>query len=353
MGADRAQAVACYDGAGPRILGRFSKRYGTPIAVNALSGIIASLFMILAFLLTSGSTVEVLQRRARPRDLDDDDLLPRDLPGALPAATQAAGRPPARTGSRGETEVRFSSARSRSAGRRWRRRRCSGPGSASRTRTTRFPSGFEGQRWQYEASQFIPLAFFILLGVLFYVLGAPTRRKRSTFPLGERRRRGRTRSGHDQADRSRARRLAGVRATRCRSPRSSRSATGRGGDDRARARDDARAGRRRRAAPDRRGSARGGGARRPRRPCSTAGIDAELRIVASTYSGGPAHDIAEVAKEVDAGLIVAGVRGLGLIKGLLVGSVAHRLPYVATCPVLDRAAATRRRLVLNRTRFAV
>ena len=34
----------------------FSKRYGTPIAVNALSGIISSLFMILAFQLTSGST---------------------------------------------------------------------------------------------------------------------------------------------------------------------------------------------------------------------------------------------------------------------------------------------------------
>jgi nucleotide-binding universal stress UspA family protein len=66
----------------------------------------------------------------------------------------------------------------------------------------------------------------------------------------------------------------------------------------------------------------------------TRGIDTELRIVASTYAGGPAHEIAEVAKEVDAGLIVAGVRGHGVIRGLLVGSVAHRLPYVATCPVL-------------------
>ena len=65
-----------------------------------------------------------------------------------------------------------------------------------------------------------------------------------------------------------------------------------------------------------------------------AGVDAELRIVASTYAGGPAHEIAEAARDVEAGLIVAGVRGLGLIKGLLVGSVAHRLPYVARCPVL-------------------
>ena len=65
-----------------------------------------------------------------------------------------------------------------------------------------------------------------------------------------------------------------------------------------------------------------------------AGIDTELQIVESTYSGGPAHEIVEVAKNVGADMIVAGARGGGLIKGLLVGSVAHRLPYVAHCPVL-------------------
>ena len=65
-----------------------------------------------------------------------------------------------------------------------------------------------------------------------------------------------------------------------------------------------------------------------------AGVEAELRIVASTYAGGPAHEIAQVAQEIDAGTYRRGARGLGLVKGLLVGSVAHRLPYVATCPVL-------------------
>jgi nucleotide-binding universal stress UspA family protein len=65
-----------------------------------------------------------------------------------------------------------------------------------------------------------------------------------------------------------------------------------------------------------------------------AGIEAELRIIASTSSGSPANEIAGVAAELDAGLIIAGARGHGLIKGLLVGSVAHRLPYIATCPVL-------------------
>jgi nucleotide-binding universal stress UspA family protein len=33
-------------------------------------------------------------------------------------------------------------------------------------------------------------------------------------------------------------------------------------------------------------------------------------------------------------MIVVGTRGLGVIKGMLVGSVAHRLPYIAKCPVL-------------------
>jgi amino acid transporter len=39
IGSDRAQAVAGFDGAAPRPLGRFSKRLGTPIVVNLLSGV--------------------------------------------------------------------------------------------------------------------------------------------------------------------------------------------------------------------------------------------------------------------------------------------------------------------------
>ena len=64
------------------------------------------------------------------------------------------------------------------------------------------------------------------------------------------------------------------------------------------------------------------------------GIDVELQIVESTYRGGPAHEIVGVAKQVGAGLIVTGSRGYGVIQGLLVGSVAHRLQHIAPCPVL-------------------
>jgi hypothetical protein len=39
------------------------------------------------------------------------------------------------------------------------------------------PSGFEHQRLEYTLSQVIPLVVMILIGLLFYALGAPTRRQ--------------------------------------------------------------------------------------------------------------------------------------------------------------------------------
>ena len=68
-----------------------------------------------------------------------------------------------------------------------------------------------------------------------------------------------------------------------------------------------------------------------------AGVDAELQIVASTYSGGPAHDITEVAEQVDAGLIVVGTRGFGVIKGMLVGQRRPPAPVRREVPGADRA----------------
>lgn len=55
MGADRSQAVACLDGAGPRFLGAFSGRWGTPAALNIASGVVATVVMFAAFAVTGGS----------------------------------------------------------------------------------------------------------------------------------------------------------------------------------------------------------------------------------------------------------------------------------------------------------
>jgi amino acid transporter len=55
MGADRSQAVACADGAGPRALGSFARGWGTPVAINVASGVIATAVMLGAFAVVGGS----------------------------------------------------------------------------------------------------------------------------------------------------------------------------------------------------------------------------------------------------------------------------------------------------------
>jgi amino acid transporter len=53
-GADRIQAIAALDGAAPSWMGRFASS-GTPIAVNLLSGVIGSAFVLFGFLIARGS----------------------------------------------------------------------------------------------------------------------------------------------------------------------------------------------------------------------------------------------------------------------------------------------------------
>jgi amino acid transporter len=55
MGSDRAQAVAAYDGCGPRWLGTFSSRFGTPINVNFTSGVLSTIVFIFASQLSGDS----------------------------------------------------------------------------------------------------------------------------------------------------------------------------------------------------------------------------------------------------------------------------------------------------------
>jgi len=54
MGAGRAQAAACLDGAGPRFLGRISPRTGVPVVMGLVSGAV-SLLAMLADLLVTGA----------------------------------------------------------------------------------------------------------------------------------------------------------------------------------------------------------------------------------------------------------------------------------------------------------
>jgi amino acid transporter len=179
MGADRAQAVAAYDGAGPRLLGVFSKKWGTPIAVNLASGIFASVMFIGAYELTSGdaskyftvalglaiSTTTIsylfifpalyILRRKYP-----DVPRPFKIPGGDRVALLVS-------------VLTSFWALLATASLLW-------PGFLADWDAS-LPEGFEGQRLNYELSQFIPLAAFILVGVLFYVAGTPTRRRAVTL----------------------------------------------------------------------------------------------------------------------------------------------------------------------------
>ncbi len=58
MGSDRALAVSCYDGAGPRTLGVINAKYGTPVRVNVFSGIVATVVVVLAHQITSGNAAK-------------------------------------------------------------------------------------------------------------------------------------------------------------------------------------------------------------------------------------------------------------------------------------------------------
>jgi amino acid transporter len=52
IGADRTYAIAALDRNAPKLLGRFSGRYGTPISVNTMSGIVATLAMFAAIIVS-------------------------------------------------------------------------------------------------------------------------------------------------------------------------------------------------------------------------------------------------------------------------------------------------------------
>ena len=56
IGSDRILAVAAYDGAFPAFFGRFNDRLGTPVRVNTLSGVVSSIFMIVAVAAFRGGT---------------------------------------------------------------------------------------------------------------------------------------------------------------------------------------------------------------------------------------------------------------------------------------------------------
>jgi nucleotide-binding universal stress UspA family protein len=64
------------------------------------------------------------------------------------------------------------------------------------------------------------------------------------------------------------------------------------------------------------------------------GIDTRVEKSSTIFVGGPAVAIAEIADQADADLIIVGTRGHSAAIGVVLGSVAERLPHLAHQPVL-------------------
>lgn len=176
IGSDRAQAVAGYDGSAPRALGYFSKRLGTPIGVNLLSGVVATVVLILTLQLTSGNAAKyfsvtlglvismvtityvlifpaVIKLRYKYPDIQRPYRIPGGTIGLWVAGILT-------TAWAAFTTIAIIY-----------------PGIGTSDPDASLPSGFAGERLQYTLSQLIPLAVMILIGLAFYAAGAPTRRQ--------------------------------------------------------------------------------------------------------------------------------------------------------------------------------
>lgn len=176
MGGDRGQAVACADGGGPAYLGKISPRFGTPVRVNVLSGIMASVILVIALHLTSGnvakyfsaglglaisttfvSYVVTFPALAVLRRKESDAPRPYRIPGGLLGVRIVAS---VTTLLVAFTVVDLI----------W-------PGfgmgwfGTSGNPDASLPSGFAGDRVGYTLSQIVPLLLFIAVGVVFAAIG--------------------------------------------------------------------------------------------------------------------------------------------------------------------------------------
>jgi len=176
IGSDRTQAVAGFDGAAPRWMGHFSRRLGTPIAVNLLSGVVSTGVLILALTLTSGNAAKyfsatlglvismvtityvlIFPAVIRLRYKYPDAPRPYRIPGGT-AGLWAAGILTTAWAAFTTVAIIY-------------------PGIGTADPDASLPSGFAGERMQYTLSQVIPLAAMILIGLGFFALGRRTRQE--------------------------------------------------------------------------------------------------------------------------------------------------------------------------------
>jgi len=185
MGADRALAVAAYDGAGPRILGRFSARFGTPVIANVLSGVLSTVVMVLAFMLSQGDSnkyfAAVLGLAISTTMISYLFLFPAVIKLRY---THGQSDRPYRVpwGMKGVWMCGVAAtfwALLATVGLLWPGLGVNWFGAMGKPDES-LPAGFGGERLEYELTQILPLFLFLGLGAMFYVMGRPTRMRMRT-----------------------------------------------------------------------------------------------------------------------------------------------------------------------------
>jgi glutamate:GABA antiporter len=175
MGSDRALAVSGYDGAAPRFLGVINERWGTPVRVNILSGIVATVVLVMAHQITHGDAAKffgaVLGVTISTTLVSY--LLIYPALWKLRRSHPHAARPFKMPAYRALTIVLMVLLTVTVV-------QIVAPGAGSDWFGSGFaPSGWtHGERFTYLATEIIPVAFFALVGVAFYFAGAKTRREK-------------------------------------------------------------------------------------------------------------------------------------------------------------------------------
>ncbi|MBU6347392.1 MAG: APC family permease [Actinomycetales bacterium] len=168
MGSDRALAVSGYDGAAPRWLGVFSEKYGTPVRVNVLSGILSTIIFVLARVVSDGDAAKyftvVLGIAVSTTLISYIAIFPAlwKLRDSHPDTPRVYRAPIAKFISAWLTLiVAFATVQ------------LLAPGLGAGWFSDDFrPDGWEAsEKWKFMLIEAVPLAVFVLIGVIFWAVG--------------------------------------------------------------------------------------------------------------------------------------------------------------------------------------
>jgi glutamate:GABA antiporter len=182
MGADRAQAMAALDGSAPRSLGTLSQRFGTPINVNLMSGVVATIVLISAMTITEGDAAKyfaaALGLAISTTTISYLAIFPAlwKLRISHPHVPRPYKVPGGMFGVIFISVLTFAWALFATLSLLF-------PGLGTSDPDGSLPEGFD--RITYEATQFVPLILIILLGVVFYIMGRKTREDMVAIPFAE------------------------------------------------------------------------------------------------------------------------------------------------------------------------